>query len=469
MKQVIKVNNLSFKYNEDYILKDINISIDEGEFVLLTGGSGEGKSTLIYLLSGIIPNLIYGTVEGEIFIDNENILNQRVNEICKKVGIVLQNADNQIIEKYVEDELAFGGENIGLKPDVIKQKISLISGLFNLDKKAICRKLSGGQKQKLITGSTLLMGQKIIILDEPLANLDEESSIELVRILQALTKKKYTIIVAEHRLDLIMPYVTKLFKVGEKSVREYKKDEYNKRELSNIIKPNIDKITCKTPLFAFKNVSYCVKEKTILENLNFEINKGEKVLLLGENGIGKTTLMRIIGNLNKYKGEYVSFLKDNNKILNKPSKAWFKKVGVVYQNPNYQLFMKTVKEEVYFNAYSKEYAQYIISLFGLENLLNRHPQSLSEGQKRKLSIAAILAMKPEVLLLDEPTVGQDFNSLKRLVEILNLIHQQTGNTMITITHDKRCAEALSERVLLLKNKNTLVEGDNSLIKTYFHY
>lgn len=469
MKQVIQVNNLSFKYNEDYILKDINISIDEGEFVLLTGGSGEGKSTLIYLLSGIIPNLIYGTVEGEIFIDNENILNQRVNEICKKVGIVLQNADNQIIEKYVEDELAFGGENIGLKPDVIKQKISLISGLFNLDKKAICRKLSGGQKQKLITGSTLLMGQKIIILDEPLANLDEESSIELVRILQALTKKKYTIIVAEHRLDLIMPYVTKLFKVGEKSVREYKKDEYNKRELSNIIKPNIDKITCKTPLFAFKNVSYCVKEKTILENLNFEINKGEKVLLLGENGIGKTTLMRIIGNLNKYEGEYVSFLKNNNKILNKPSKAWFKKVGVVYQNPNYQLFMKTVKEEVYFNAYSKEYAQYIISLFGLENLLNRHPQSLSEGQKRKLSIAAILAMKPEVLLLDEPTVGQDFNSLKRLVEILNLIHQQTGNTMITITHDKRCAEALSERVLLLKNKNTLVKGDNSLIKTYFHY
>ena len=469
MKQVIKVNNLSFKYNEDYILKDINISIDEGEFVLLTGGSGEGKSTLIYLLSGIIPNLIYGTVEGEIFIDNENILNQRVNEICKKVGIVLQNADNQIIEKYVEDELAFGGENIGLKPDVIKQKISLISGLFNLDKKAICRKLSGGQKQKLITGSTLLMGQKIIILDEPLANLDEESSIELVRILQALTKKKYTIIVAEHRLDLIMPYVTKLFKVEDKSVREYKKDEYNKRELSNIIKPNINKITCKTPLFSFKNISYCVKDKTILENLNFEINKGEKVLLLGENGIGKTTLMRIIGNLNKYKGEYVSFLKDNNKILNKPSKAWFKKVGVVYQNPNYQLFMKTVKEEVYFNAYSIEYAQYIISLFELENLLNRHPQSLSEGQKRKLSIAAILAMKPEVLLLDEPTVGQDFNSLKRLVEILNLIHQQTGNAMITITHDKRCAEALSERVLLLKNKNTLVEGDNSLIKTFFHY
>lgn len=469
MKQVIKVNNLSFKYNEDYILKDINITINEGEFVLLTGGSGEGKSTLIYLLSGIIPNLIYGTVEGEIFIDNENILNQRVNEICKKVGIVLQNADNQIIEKYVEDELAFGGENIGLKPDVIKQKISLISGLFNLDKKAICRKLSGGQKQKLITGSTLLMGQKIIILDEPLANLDEESSIELVRILQALTKKKYTIIVAEHRLDLIMPYVTKLLKVEDKSVREYKKDEYNKRELSNIIKPNIDKITCKTPLFLLKNVSYCIKEKTILENLNFEINKGEKVLLLGENGIGKTTLMRIIGNLNKYKGEYVSFLKDNNKILNKPSKAWFKKVGVVYQNPNYQLFMKTVKEEIYFNAYSNDYAQYIISLFELENLLNRHPQSLSEGQKRKLSIAAILAMKPEVLLLDEPTVGQDFNSLKKLVEILNLIHQQTGNTMITITHDKRCAEALSDRVLLLKNKNTLVEGDNSLIKTYFHY
>lgn len=469
MKKVIDVKNLSFKYADEFVLKDVNFSINEGDFVLLTGGSGEGKSTLIYLLSGIIPNLIYGEASGEIDINGGNIINKKVSEICRDVGIVLQNADNQIIEKHVEDELAFGGENLGLKKETIEQKISLISKIFKLDRKAVCRKLSGGQKQKLITGSTLLMGQKIIILDEPLANLDEESSIDLMRILLSLTKKGFTVIVAEHRIDLIKPYVSKILKVENKNVIEMDISTYNQEEIKRIIINDIKQKLCKNPIFSFKDINYSVKDKTILSNLNFDIYKGERVLLLGENGIGKTTLMRVIAKLNRVKSGYVSYLKDGGKTLNRPNKKWFKKVGVIYQNPNYQLFMKTVKEEIYFNAFNKDYADYIIKLFSLEKLCDRHPQSLSEGQKRKVTIATILAMKPEVLLLDEPTVGQDYNSLKRLVEILNKIHEETSNTMITITHDKRCAEALCDRALLLKKGDTLIEGDKSLVKDYFHY
>lgn len=470
MTKTIEVNNLFFKYNDKKVLSNVSFSINEGEIVLLTGSSGEGKSTLIYLLSGIIPNLVYGEVDGEILINGETILNKKVSEICKEVGIVLQNAENQITHKHVDDELAFGAENLGIEPQIIKQKIDLISKIMALNPNDTCKRLSGGQKQKLITGSTLLMGQKIVILDEPLANLDKEAAHELMRTLIRLSKNKFTVLIVEHRIDLLLNYVNRVLKIESQKVIEIQKDELIKERINSIIKVDIAKKPCKNPLFLLNNVSFKTNNKLILKDLTFRINKGERVLLLGDNGVGKTTLLRIIGKLIKLKkGEYISYLKDGSKCLNKPNKKWFKKVGIIYQNPNYQLFMKTVKEEIYFNAFSSDYANYIITLFGIENLLNCHPQSLSEGQKRKVSIASILAMKPEVLLLDEPTVGQDYESLEKLILILNKIHIETGNTMISITHDKRCAEALTDRAFLLKKNNLLIEGDVTLVRDYFKY
>ncbi len=470
MKKAIEANNLSFKYNDKKVLSNVSFSINEGEIVLLTGSSGEGKSTLIYLLSGIIPNLVFGELDGEILINGETILNKKVSEICKEVGIVLQNAENQITHKHVDDELAFGAENLGIEPQIIKQKIDLISKIMALNPNDTCKRLSGGQKQKLITGSTLLMGQKIVILDEPLANLDKEAAHELMRTLIRLSKNKFTVLIVEHRIDLLLNYVNRVLKIESQKVIEIQKDELIKERINSIIKVDIAKEPCKNPLFLLNNVSFKANNKLILKDLTFKINKGERVLLLGDNGVGKTTLLRIIGKLIKFKkGEYISYLKDELKFLNKPNKKWFKKVGIIYQNPNYQLFMKTVKEEIYFNAFSSDYANYIITLFGIENLLNCHPQSLSEGQKRKVSIASILAMKPEVLLLDEPTVGQDYESLEKLILILNKIHIETGNTMISITHDKRCAEALTDRAFLLKKNNLLIEGDVTLVRDYFKY
>lgn len=471
MSVVVETRNLSFSYeNGIKILDNVNFKINKGEFVLLTGQSGEGKSTLIFLLNGIIPNLIYGKKEGDILINEKNISGKTAGELAREVGIVLQNADHQIVEKYVEDELAFGGENLGFKKETIQYKIDLITKLMKINSNAKCRELSGGQKQKLITGSTLLMGQKILILDEPLANLDLNSSIELLNLLKSLSCNGYTIIVSEHRIDLILKYADRILAIKDKKVVETSKESIIFEQKSNIIKcENLEK-PCKTQLFSLKNAFFKIKNNLILEDISLEIFRGERVLLLGENGVGKTTLMRILGCLNKLKiGEYSQDLIKEKRHIKIGSSKWFKKVGIVYQNPNYQLFMNTVLKEIYFNCYSKEYADYIISLFNLINLLSRHPQSLSEGQKRKVSIAAILAMKPDVLLLDEPTVGQDYNSLKSLIEIINKIHKETNNTIISVTHDIRCASALCDKAVWLKDKKICKIGDKSVIDDYFSW
>jgi energy-coupling factor transport system ATP-binding protein len=193
------------------------------------------------------------------------------------------------------------------------------------------------------------------------------------------------------------------------------------------------------------------------------------VVLLGENGCGKTTLMRLIARLNKPTGgKILQGIDPKLKQKTKGSKAWFKKVGVIYQNPDYQLFMPTVQKEIEFAAVSKEYAERMIELFSLRLIRDRHPQSLSEGQKRRVSIAAVMAAKPELLLLDEPTVGQDYKGLCDLVEILNTLHKETGNTMITVTHDKRCVTALCDKAIIISNGKVQEQGGKPLAESYFN-
>lgn len=279
MSVVVETRNLSFSYeNGIKILDNVNFKINKGEVVLLTGQSGDGKSTLIFLLNGIIPNLIYGKKEGDILINDKNISGKTAGELAREVGIVLQNADHQIVEKYVEDELAFGGENLGLKKETIQYKIDLITKLMKINPNAKCRELSGGQKQKLITGSTLLMGQKILILDEPLANLDLNFSIELLNLLKSLSCNGYTIIVYEHRIDLILKYADRILAIKDKKVVETSKESIIFEQKSNIIQcENLEK-PCKTQLFSLKNAFFKIKNNLILEDISLEIFRGERVI-----------------------------------------------------------------------------------------------------------------------------------------------------------------------------------------------
>lgn len=461
MNRAVEFKNVSFSYGEncDFVLKNSDFFLEYGEVSLLAGFSGSGKSTVLSILTGIIPNLTVGNLKGSVFVAGQDISGKKINSICKKVALVMQNAENQIIHDTVEDEIAFGMENFAFEKRKMEEQIEKSCKMLNLERQWQTRTLSGGQKQRLITASALSTEQKIILLDEPLANLDTDGTLLLMRTLKTLSKKGYAVLIVEHRLDELMEYVDSVWNIsGKKLVKINDKEKFLSEQtvfIKAICKKNTENVAAEI-LFSLKNVKYSVNGREILKDISFDIKKGERVVLCGQNGCGKTTLLRLIARLADCSGGQI--LQNLDKKLGQKQKMpsgiknkWFKKVGVVYQNPNYQLFMPTVLEEIEFACFSKEYAKKIIRLFALEPILSRHPQSLSEGQKRRVSIAAVLACRPEVLILDEPTVGQDYEGLCSLTDILNKIHEETKNTMISVTHDKRCINALCDHKIFIEN------------------
>ena len=291
---------------------------------------------------------------------------------------------------------------------------------------------------------------------------------ELVQELRSLAKAGYCVVVIEHRLDMVLPFVDTVWHIGNKTLKRIEDKAAYLQAQTAKIGDSCHIYAGQSPLFTLKNIKFSVKDRGILKDISLEIPKGGRTVFLGENGCGKTTLMRLIARLYKPTGGCITQYIDE-KFKQKPrgSRAWFKKVGVVYQNPDYQLFMPTVEKEINFGAPSPAYAEHIAELFGIKHLWHRHPQSLSEGQKRRVSIAAVVACAPEVLLLDEPTVGQDYDGLCQMVEILNKLHEQTGNTMITITHDVRCAEALCDQAYLIADGVVQRSGGKELVREYF--
>jgi len=467
--KAIELKNVSFSYDgKAKILENVDLALNFGEVNLISGHSGEGKSTLMYIVSGIIPNITDGILSGEVLINGENIKGKRLGEVCRKVGVVLQNADEQIIQKTVGDEIAFGCENLAFSPEKISKQIDTVCRLMKLDEKWLSRSLSGGQKQRLITASTLAMGQKTVILDEPLANLDTAGAEMLMETLKTLADAGYCIVVIEHRLDIVLPFVDRVFHVGERSVHEITDKQSYLEEQSATISDTCPEFLGKNPEFSLSDVAFSVKEREILRGVTFDIPKGSRTLLLGENGCGKTTLLRLISRLEKpTRGVIRQNIDERFGQKGRAGRAWYKKVGVVYQNPDYQLFMPTVEREIKFGAVSPEYADRIAEQFGIKHLYDRHPQSLSEGQKRRVSIAAVVATAPEVLILDEPTVGQDYRGLCEMTEVLNRLHRETGNTMITVTHDKRCASALCDLAVWIKDGVTYRTGGKELVDGFF--
>ncbi len=459
----IRLKEVSFKYDgaKENVLENINLTVEYGETVLLSGVSGEGKSTLLSIINGVIPFVNSGEFSGSVEIDGKDVTKLKISERSKLIGTVLQNADEQIIYDLVNEEIAFGCENLNIASEEIDRRIERFTTLMQIEKNAKTKTLSGGQKQRLITASTLAMEQKIIILDEPLANLDTHTAHILLKALRNLANSGYAVLIVEHRLDVVKNYIDKVMRIENKQL--FTSTDIN--DLNSGIKtiPHADGSLPGEVLIKGKKLFFAAGDRNIIDGLDIEIRAGERIVLLGENGCGKTTLMRMLARLNKPNDGALSQTITKSK---KANSKWFSKVGYVYQNPTYQLFMPTLLSEISFKAKSEEVAREMINAFGLSGLEQRHPQSLSEGQKRRASIAAVCASEPTVLFLDEPTVGQDYKNLCKTVETVNKINKNLGTAIVTVTHDKRCAGALADRVLIMENGKISRQGDYRLANEF---
>ena len=459
----IRLKEVSFKYDgaKENVLENINLTVEYGETVLLSGVSGEGKSTLLSIINGVIPFVNSGEFSGSVEIDGKDVTKLKISERSKLIGTVLQNADEQIIYDLVNEEIAFGCENLNIASEEIDRRIERFTTLMQIEKNAKTKTLSGGQKQRLITASTLAMEQKIIILDEPLANLDTHTAHILLKALRNLANSGYAVLIVEHRLDVVKNYIDKVMRIENKQL--FTSTDIN--DLNSGIKtiPHADGSLPGEVLIKGEKLFFAAGDRNIIDGLDIEIRAGERIVLLGENGCGKTTLMRMLARLNKPNDGALSQTITKSK---KANSKWFSKVGYVYQNPTYQLFMPTLLSEISFKAKSEEIARKMINAFGLSGLEQRHPQSLSEGQKRRASIAAVCASEPTVLFLDEPTVGQDYKNLCKTVETVNKINKNLGTSIVTVTHDKRCAGALADRVLIMENGKISRQGDYRLANEF---
>lgn len=459
----IRLKEVSFKYDgaKENVLENINLTVEYGETVLLSGVSGEGKSTLLSIINGVIPFVNSGEFSGSVEIDGKDVTKLKISERSKLIGTVLQNADEQIIYDLVNEEIAFGCENLNIASEEIDRRIERFTTLMQIEKNAKTKTLSGGQKQRLITASTLAMEQKIIILDEPLANLDTHTAHILLKALRNLANSGYAVLIVEHRLDVVKNYIDKVMRIENKQL--FTSTDIN--DLNSGIKtiPHADGSLPGEVLIKGEKLFFAAGDRNIIDGLDIEIRAGERIVLLGENGCGKTTLMRMLARLNKPNDGALSQTITKSK---KANSKWFSKVGYVYQNPTYQLFMPTLLSEISFKAKSEEMARKMINAFGLSGLEQRHPQSLSEGQKRRASIAAVCASEPTVLFLDEPTVGQDYKNLCKTVETVNKINKNLGTAIVTVTHDKRCASALADRVLIMENGKISRQGDYRLANEF---
>lgn len=459
----IRLKEVSFKYDgaKENVLENINLTVEYGETVLLSGVSGEGKSTLLSIINGVIPFVNSGEFSGSVEIDGKDVTKLKISERSKLIGTVLQNADEQIIYDLVNEEIAFGCENLNIASEEIDRRIERFTMLMQIEKNAKTKTLSGGQKQRLITASTLAMEQKIIILDEPLANLDTHTAHILLKALRNLANSGYAVLIVEHRLDVVKNYIDKVMRIENKQL--FTSTDIN--DLNSGIKtiPHADGYLPGEVLIKGEKLFFAAGDRNIIDGLDIEIRAGERIVLLGENGCGKTNLMRMLARLNKPNDGALSQTITKSK---KANSKWFSKVGYVYQNPTYQLFMPTLLSEISFKAKSEEMARKMINAFGLSGLEQRHPQSLSEGQKRRASIAAVCASEPTVLFLDEPTVGQDYKNLCKTVETVNKINKNLGTAIVTVTHDKRCAGALADRVLIMENGKISRQGDYHLANEF---
>jgi energy-coupling factor transport system ATP-binding protein len=467
LETCIQVNDVKYAYPESQqALNGINFSAKKGEFIFICGANGSGKSTIGHLLNGLIPHFFGGKFEGSVKIFGVDTRNLSLAKLFPIVGMVLQNADAQLFNSSVEDELAFGLESLGLSGKQIEKRILETTRLLHITHllKRSPDRLSGGEKRIVGIAAILCLRPSILILDEPYANLDWSGISKIRASLKKIHAAGLTVVVIEQRVDGLIKDASRCL-VVEKGhiIFDGKPEDSHKILLSQKLIPqyprrtktnDIEAMTFweKQKVFLSVHELFCeINGKTILKDISFNIYKGQAVALLGKNGSGKTTLIKHLNGL--YRPKHGNITLNGNRFIGKNPRETAGIVGLSFQNPNDQFFKNRVVDELQIglrliHKNHQEWLEQICHLFQLHGLLHRSPFSLSEGEKKRVAIASVLAMKPQVLILDEPTSAQDGRSKQILATILEkLTHEEF--TIIVATHDLDFARTIADRSIIL--------------------
>lgn len=444
----IDVHDLRVRYSEAQALKGVDLSITPGSFVLVGGPSGGGKSTLAHALMGLVPQITPAQVEGSISIAGLDPRQHSMAQIATQVGLVFQEPITQLFNGTAEEEIAFGPRNLGLLPEEIAGRAahaSAAAGCGHLRHRAV-RHLSTGEQQRVTIAATLAMRPSILILDEPTANLDSEGTQRLTQTLVQLHRQsRITLVVIEHRLAPFIPYADRLIWLVDGRIAA---DGPPSKILAQAqpTPPSVlpGRFTMGEPLVALRGIAAGYDRQPILQDCSLTLRRGEFAALVGPNGSGKTTLARVLAGLLRPRSGRVVWHADGKRP----------RVGFLQQNALHQLVCDTVEEEIRFgprNMGTEQDAdvEAVLAESDLNSLRRRPTQALSVGQQQRTALAAVLTLQPALLILDEPTVGQDRQHLTQTMGFAGALNQK-GQTVLLITHDQQLVERYANTIWELK-------------------
>ena len=522
-KKIIEFKDFSFQYRvqAEPTVKNINLSIYEGEKVLIVGPSGSGKSTLAHCINGLVPFFYDGIVTGQLNINGNDATKMNIFELSKIVGTVLQDPDSQFIGLTVGEDIAFKLENYCISQDEMIDRVDKSAELVDIKKELYSSpyKLSGGQKQRVTLAGVTVDDVKILLFDEPLASLDPatgESAIELIDKMQKQNNK--TAIIIEHRLEDVLhcdvdrvivmdkgeiiadttidEIIRKdiLRKVGIREPLYLTALRYADCEINDTLKlKNIETLELgeykeklkdwyenievyesdenQNPILELDNINFSYnKEKQILKNVSFKINKGDMAAIVGRNGAGKSTISKLVCGF--YKPTSGRILFDGKDMVDYTIKERSEKIGFVMQNPNQMISKTMVYDEVAFglkirglsDSEIKERVEETLRICGLYGYRNWPISALSFGQKKRVTIASILVLNPDMIILDEPTAGQDFKHYTEIMEFLVDLNKK-GVTILMVTHDMHLMLEYTNKVIVLSEGEKIADNIPAYILT----
>ena len=522
-KKIIEFKDFSFQYRvqAEPTVKNINLSIYEGEKVLIVGPSGSGKSTLSNCINGLVPFFYDGIVTGQLNINGNDATKMNIFELSKIVGTVLQDPDSQFIGLTVGEDIAFKLENYCISQDEMIDRVDKSAELVDIKKELYSSpyKLSGGQKQRVTLAGVTVDDVKILLFDEPLASLDPatgESAIELIDKMQKQNNK--TAIIIEHRLEDVLhcdvdrvivmdkgeiiadttidEIIRKdiLRKVGIREPLYLTALRYADCEINDTLKlKNIETLELgeykeklkdwyenievyesdenQNPILELDNICFSYNnEKQILKNVSFKINKGDMAAIVGRNGAGKSTISKLVCGF--YKPTSGRILFDGKDMVDYTIKERSEKIGFVMQNPNQMISKTMVYDEVAFglkirglsDSEIKERVEETLRICGLYGYRNWPISALSFGQKKRVTIASILVLNPDMIILDEPTAGQDFKHYTEIMEFLVDLNKK-GVTILMVTHDMHLMLEYTNKVIVLSEGEKIADNIPAYILT----